>query len=94
MIEERLDRIEAHMLQLIKMVAETNKVMNSFSVRMDRLEQRFDRQEQKFEQEQALSAKRHKELLKETRNNSVEIDYVRNEVSKHDMAIHKLETSN
>mgnify|MGYP001945294098 CR=1 FL=1 len=94
MIEERLDRIEAHMQQLITMVAENNKVVMNLSERMDSMEQKFDGLEKKFEQEQEISEKRHKELLKETRNNTFEIDYLRNEVSKHDMAIHKLEVSN
>jgi chaperonin cofactor prefoldin len=104
MVEESLERIERHMVQLIQMVAENNKTVASLEQRFDGLEhrfdglehrfdgleQRFDGLEQRFDDEKELNRLRHKELLKEVRNINFEIDYLRNQSAKHDMEIHVL----
>mgnify|MGYP001478839349 FL=1 len=103
-IEERLDRLEQLVVQLIHMVGENNKIVKDLSQRMDRLEQRMDKLEQRmdkleqrmdkleqrFDEESALSQRRHQEVIKEVRNLNFEVDYLRNQTSKHDMEIHKI----
>lgn len=119
MMEERLDRIEQLMVQLIQMVAENNAIVKGTAERVDGmeqrfdgleqrfdgleqrfdgleqrcdgLEQRFDGLEQRFDNESKLNQQRHHEIMKEIRNTNFEVDYLRNQASKHDMAIHKLE---
>lgn len=107
MSEERLSRIEAHMEQLIQMVAksnqmvmenqklvqenskmvqENNKIVQDNSNMIKELADEVRRDREKNEA-------RHKELLREIRNNAYDIDYLRNEVSKHDMELHKLRVS-
>ncbi|WP_138420213.1 hypothetical protein [Aquibacillus sediminis] len=86
MSEEKLDRIEKHMEQLMKMVAENNKMVTENNKVVTSLSERMDQMEKS-------NAQRHKEIIKELRNHTAEIDYLREQVSKHDMAIHKLETS-
>lgn len=96
MVEQRLDRIEELLTQLIKMTAENNNIvknvgrMDRLDHRMDRLEQRMDGFEQQFVEEKQLNAQRHLETLKEIRHFSFEIDYLRNQSAKHDMEIHVL----
>jgi chromosome segregation ATPase len=110
-IEERLDRLEQLVVQLVHMVGENNKIVKDLSQRMDRLEQRMDRLEQRmdkieqrmdkleqrmdkleqrFDEESALNRLRHQEVIKEVRNLNFEVDYLRNQTSKHDMEIHKI----
>jgi len=103
-IEERLDRLEQLVVQLIHMVGENNKIVKDLSQRMDRLEQRMDKLEQRmdkleqhmdkleqrFDEESALNQRRHQEVIKEVRNLNFEVDYLRNQTSKHDMEIHKI----
>lgn len=86
MSEDRLERIETHMVQLIEMVAENNKVTQELS-------QRFDGLEVDFKAEQELNNKRHHEVIKEIRNHHYEIDYLVQKVAQHDMEIHKLKES-
>lgn len=121
MIEERLDRIEGLITQLIQMGGENNKSVRNIELRMDGVEQRLDgveqrldgmgqrldgveqrldsvgqrmeRMEQRFSAEQERNEHRHKEVLKELRNTSFEIDYLREQSSKHDMEMHVLRES-
>ncbi|MBM7573364.1 hypothetical protein [Aquibacillus albus] len=93
MSESRLDRIEAHMEQLIYMVAENNKMILQNNSIVQNISDRMDCLEQAAKQDRQINEARHKELLKEIRNNSYETDYLRNEVSKHGMEIHKLKAS-
>jgi hypothetical protein len=107
MSEERLNSLDSHVQQLIQMVAENNKMMTENSkmvmennkmvaenMRMTKeLSGRMDRMEQAFQEEKQLNELRHKEVLKELRSNQVDIDYLRNQVSKHDMEIHKLKAT-
>lgn len=118
MIEERLDRIEGMITQLIQMVGENNKVVKNVEQRMNRIDSRMDgmedrmeriegrmdgmedrmdrvegrmvRMEQRLSDEQKLNEQRHQELMKEIRNSSFEIEYLRNQSAKHDMEIHVL----
>jgi uncharacterized coiled-coil protein SlyX len=118
MIEERLNSLEGHMQQLIKMVAENNRMlaetiqvvkgtskrmdsmeskmesmeskMDSMEIKMDNMESKMDNMEKKFDLEKQLNGLRHEELIKESRNTRVDIDYIRNQSSKHDMEIHKV----
>lgn len=83
MNEERLERIENHLVQLIQMVAENNHGLVE-------LRQRFDGLEQRFDAERELNRNRHQEVMKEIRNQHFENDYLRNQLSKHDVEIHKL----
>lgn len=83
MLEEQLTRLENHMTQLISMVAENNKSVMTLSERFDGLEQRFDT-------EKELNKLRFEELIKEVRNIKFESDYLRDQVSRHDVEIHKL----
>jgi len=76
MSEERLERMENHIVQLIQMVAQNNKEVAELK--------------QKFEAESELNKQRHSEVMGHIRNGSADIDYLRNQVSKHDMEIHKL----
>ena len=89
-IEERLDRLEQLVVQLVHMVGENNKIVKDLSQRMDRLEQHMDKLEQRFDEESALNQRRHQEVIKEVRNLNFEVDYLRNQTSKHDMEIHKI----
>lgn len=95
--EERFDRLEKHMEQLIQMFAENNKVVlennkitQELSTRMDGLENKFADEKRLNQQRDAASQQRHKELLKEMRSQNVDIDYLRDQVSKHDMDIHNI----
>jgi archaellum component FlaC len=97
MSEERLDRIENLLTQLIQMVAQNNKTVHGFADRFDSLEQRFesleqrfDNLEQRFEAECELNKQRHYELLGYYRNLNADIEYLRNQSAKHDMELHKL----
>lgn len=45
-MEEKLNRIEEHMLQLISMVAENNKITKEIVIRMDNQERKFDIEKQ------------------------------------------------
>ena len=97
MSEERLERIEQLIVQLIQMVAENNKIVKSLEKRMDNLEQRMDNlerrmdsQAQRFDTESKLNQQRHHDVMKEIRNLIFEVDYLRDQSSKHDMEIHKL----
>ncbi|MBD2848134.1 hypothetical protein IDH44_23295 [Paenibacillus sp. IB182496] len=104
MIEERLDRIEGLITQLIQMVAENNTVVEKLEHRMDGMEQRMDgmerrmdgidqgveTMEEKMSAEHALGERRHQEIMKEIRFSGHEIDYLRNQTAKHDMDIHVL----
>lgn len=90
MSEERLDRIENLLTQLIQMVAQNNKIVHGFEDRFDSLEQRFDNLEQRFEAECELNKQRHYELLGYYRNLNADIEYLRNQSAKHDMELHKL----
>ncbi|QDI90841.1 hypothetical protein EPH95_06340 [Salicibibacter halophilus] len=97
MSEERFDRLEKHMEQLIQMVADNNKVVlennkitQELSTRMDGLENEFADEKRLNQQRDAASQQRHKELLKEMRSQNVDIDYLRDQVSKHDMDIHNI----
>ena len=90
MSEERLDRIEGLISQLIQMVGENNKTVKNLEQRFEGMEQRFDGLEQRFETEKELNRLRHAELLKEIRNTNYEIDYLRNEYAKHDMELYVL----
>ena len=92
LLNDKLNSLEQHILQLINMVAENNKIVKETNNRMDRLEQRMDNQEKKFDIEKQLNAARHVELIKEIRSNSIDIDYLRNEISKHDLEINKIKT--
>ncbi len=97
MSEERFERMEGMLAQLIQMVADTNKTVNNTEGRMDRMESRMeqvddrmDRMEQRFEAESELNRLRHQELLKESRNLIFEVDHLRNQSAKHDAEIYKL----
>lgn len=90
MSEERLDRIENLLTQLIQMVAQNNKIVHGLEQRMDRMEQRLDNLEQRFEAECELNKQRHYELLGYYRNLNADIEYLRNQSAKHDMELHKL----
>lgn len=97
MIEQRLDRLEDMMEQLIRMTAETNAIvkkteqrMDGIEQRMDGIEQRMDDIEQHFAEEKKLNAARHQEILKELRYSNIEIEYLRNQSAKHDMEIYVL----
>lgn len=90
MSEERLDRIENLLTQLIQMVAQNNKTVHGFEDRFDSLEQRLDNLEQRFEAECELNKQRHYELLGYYRNLNADIEYLRNQSAKHDMELHKL----
>ena len=90
MSEERFDRLEKHMEQLIQMVADNNKITKELSTRMDGFENEFADEKRLNQQRDAASQQRHKELLKEMRNQNVDIDYLRDQVSKHDMDIHNI----
>jgi chromosome segregation ATPase len=99
MSDEILKSIEGHMSQLIQMVAENNQLMKQVLKRMDRLEermdnfeQRMDQSEQKFDLETQISSLRHEEVVKEMRSSRIDLDYLRNESSKHDMEINKIKT--
>lgn len=98
MNEERLERIEQHLVQLIQMVGENNQAIKGLERRMDQLEQRMDHLEQRMNQldkrvdkESELNRLRHQELVKEVRYVHFDIEYLRNQTSKHDMEIHKLQ---
>ncbi|MBB5171878.1 hypothetical protein [Texcoconibacillus texcoconensis] len=65
-----------------KMVKENNKIVTDLATRMEHMEHVFQEEQQT-----------NKELLKELRSHQVDIDYLRNQVSKHDMKINKLKTS-
>ncbi|MBM7571670.1 hypothetical protein [Aquibacillus albus] len=107
MSEERLDRIEAHMEQLIQMVAKSNKMVlenNELVLENNKVVHENNRMvhentkmikqlTEEAKRDREVNEARHKELLKEIRNSAYDIDYLRNEVSKHDMEIHKLRTS-
>lgn len=90
MSEGSLNRVEEHLTQLIHMVAENNRLVKGLEERFNGLEGRFDRFEEHFEIEKELNRQRHVEIIKEIRNIHFEIDYLREQSSKHDMAIHTL----
>ena len=90
MSEERFDRLEKHMEQLIQMVAENNKVVLENNKITQELSTRMNGLENEFTEEKKLNQQRHKEVLKEMRSQNVDIDYLRDQVSKHDMDIHNI----
>ncbi|QQK76886.1 hypothetical protein HUG15_15805 [Salicibibacter cibarius] len=97
MSEERLDRIERHIEQLIQMVAENNKVSKDLLSRTDRMDTRMEGIETEFAEEKRLNRQRHaesqqlhKELLKESRSQNVDIGYLRDKVAEHDMEINRI----
>lgn len=96
-MKQQLARLENHMTQLISMVAENNKTtkvlcekFDGLEQRFDGLELRFDGLEQRFDTEKELNKLRFEELIKEIRNMKYESDYLRDQVSRHDVEIHKL----
>ncbi|MDC3418076.1 hypothetical protein [Aquibacillus salsiterrae] len=100
MSEERLGRIEAHMEQLIQMVAKSNQIVmeNQQLVQENNkiVQQNTNMVKELTEEvrrDREVNEARHKELLKEIRNNAYDIDYLRNVVSKHDMELHKFRVS-
>lgn len=94
MSEERFDRLERHMKQLIQMVAENNKTCKEIVIRMDRMDTHMGELTTEFADEKRLNEVRHVELIKEARSQHVDIEYLRNQVSKHDMEINKLKVAN
>lgn len=72
MNEDRLERIEQLVVQLIEMVGENNRTVKGLELRMDRLEERFDGLEERFDGEKKLNQLRHEELMKEIRNQKFE----------------------
>lgn len=96
MSEERLERIENHMVQLIQMVAQNNKTVAGMEQRLDGLEQRFDKMEQRFEKlehrmdaESALNTKRHLEIMQQFRHVYSDISYLDEQVAKHEQELKK-----
>jgi predicted nucleic acid-binding Zn-ribbon protein len=82
-MEERFDSLEPRFDGL-------EQRFDGLEQRFDGLEKRFDHFEQKFETERELNRLRHEELIKEIRNQHFEIEYIRNQVARHDMEIYKL----
>jgi predicted RNase H-like nuclease (RuvC/YqgF family) len=81
MSEERLERMENHIVQLIQMVAQNNEEVSE-------LRQTAQGIELKFEAESKLDKQRHLELLGRNAKIDSDIDFLRNKVSQHDMDIH------
>ena len=107
MIEERLERIENHMVQLIQMVAQSNRITAGLEQSMDRLEQRMDGLEQRmdglerrmdglerrFDAESALNTKRHLEIMQQFRHVYADIGYLDEQVHKHDQILKSMGSS-
>jgi chromosome segregation ATPase len=89
-LSQRMDRLEQRMDKLEQRMDKLEQRMDKLEQRMDRLEQRMDKLEQRFDEESALNQRRHQEVIKEVRNLNFEVDYLRNQTSKHDMEIHKI----
>jgi len=81
MSEERLERMENHIVQLIQMVAQNNKEVSE-------LRQTVQGLEQKIEAESELDKQRHIELLGRNAKIDSDIDFLRNKVSQQDMELH------
>ena len=81
MSEERLERMENHIVQLIQMVTQNNKEVSE-------LRQTVQGLEQKFEAESELDKQRHIELLGRNAKIDSDIDFLRNKVSQQDMELH------
>ena len=81
MSEERLERMENHIVQLIQMVAQNNKEVSE-------LRQTVQGLEHKFEAESELDKQRHIELLGRNAKIDSDIDFLRNKVSQQDMELH------
>ncbi|MEQ6390205.1 hypothetical protein RZN22_12895 [Bacillaceae bacterium S4-13-58] len=108
MSEERLERMEGMIEQLIKLVAESHRKADESVRKADESIEKADESMGIAQESLNLSKEtliflkkmeekneqRHKEVIKEFRNQSGEIDYLREMVSKHDMEIHKLKASN
>ncbi|MBB6450742.1 hypothetical protein HNR44_002732 [Geomicrobium halophilum] len=93
MSEERLKTLEGYMEQLNQMVEENNKdiVQLKETFKEERLlnQQRHE----EFKEEKMLNQQRHEVLLKELRNQNVDVEYLRDQGSKHDMKINRLKTA-
>ena len=89
MIEERLERIENHMVQLIQMVAQNNRTVAGLEQRFDGLEQRMDKLEQRMDAESALNTKRHLEIMQQFRHVYADISYLDEKVAKHEQQLKK-----
>ncbi len=65
------------------MVAQNNTAVQG-------LEQRFDGLVQRVASESEANRLRHLEVMGQLRNANADVDYLRNQVSKHDMELHKI----
>ncbi|MBB6448716.1 vacuolar-type H+-ATPase subunit I/STV1 [Geomicrobium halophilum] len=112
MSEERLNKLEGYMEQLIRMVADNNKIVSGLQQEMKEErklnqqrydefreekhlnQQRYEVNEQRYEEfkeERQLNQERHEVLLTELRKQNVDTEYLRNQVSKHDLEIHRIQ---
>jgi predicted nucleic acid-binding Zn-ribbon protein len=96
MSEERLERIESHLVQLIQMAAQNNQAaaglaqrIDKLEQRMDKLEQRMDKLEQRMDAETTLNAKRHLEIKQLFRHVNADISYLDEQVAKHEELLNK-----
>ncbi|WP_090396461.1 hypothetical protein [Natribacillus halophilus] len=58
-----------------------------------KLETGFAEEQQLNRQRHEESQQLHKELLKESRSQNIDIDYLRSQVAKHDMEIHRFKAT-
>ncbi|HZG58163.1 hypothetical protein [Paenibacillus sp.] len=78
MIEERLERMEQHIVQLIQMVALNNQKVTGL--------------EQRLEAESDLHRQRHDEVLRQYRHINTDMEFLHQKVGKHELEIEKLKS--
>ncbi|QQK74770.1 hypothetical protein HUG15_03540 [Salicibibacter cibarius] len=82
MQEERLKNMEGYMEQLIRMVADNNKIVSEMRQDFKDEKQVNQQRYEEFKDEKQLNQHRHEILLTELKKQNADTDYLRDLVSK------------